>query len=137
MSFDWSENLRLAEYMHNKVADFPDSEACYRAAIGRAYYFAYCSSQDYVRSSYGSQYQAYRSQQSSAGRGGSSHQILRGFLTSQLSADEQLLGSRLQALHQLRKNADYESHQPPNPSLESVAAITSAREIKQLLSRLS
>ena len=49
MSFDWIEYLNLADVLiHNKTR-FTNDEACFRAAISRAYYSAFCSARNRAR----------------------------------------------------------------------------------------
>lgn len=49
MSFKWSEYLVLAETLFQSRAKFPDEEACFRAAISRAYYAAFCAARNRAR----------------------------------------------------------------------------------------
>jgi uncharacterized protein (UPF0332 family) len=43
MTFDWREYLTLAENLYTNSHNFPNQEACFRVAISRAYYAAFCT----------------------------------------------------------------------------------------------
>jgi uncharacterized protein (UPF0332 family) len=49
MIFDWYQYLVLAEYLYDNRENFPDREACLRAAISKAYYAAFCLARNYAR----------------------------------------------------------------------------------------
>jgi hypothetical protein len=52
MSFNWENYLSLARILHNRcVCDHgtPDEEACFRAAISRSYYSAFCVARNFAR----------------------------------------------------------------------------------------
>ena len=48
MSFDWQNYLTLAQYMMDTAEEFPETEACYRSVVSRAYYAMFCMTRDYV-----------------------------------------------------------------------------------------
>jgi uncharacterized protein (UPF0332 family) len=47
MTFDWREYLTLAENLCTNSHTFPNQEACFRVAISRAYYAAFCTARNY------------------------------------------------------------------------------------------
>ena len=49
MSFDWTEYLNLADILVRDRASYTNEEACFRAAISRAYYYAFCSARNRAR----------------------------------------------------------------------------------------
>ncbi len=49
MSFDWAEYLNLADRLVRDKALFTSDEACFRAAISRAYYSAFCAARNRAR----------------------------------------------------------------------------------------
>lgn len=49
MTFDWREYLTLAENLCTNSHTFPNQEACFRVAISRAYYAAFCTARNYAK----------------------------------------------------------------------------------------
>jgi uncharacterized protein (UPF0332 family) len=49
MTFDWREYLTLAENLYTNSHNFPNQEACFRVAISRAYYAAFCTARNYAK----------------------------------------------------------------------------------------
>ena len=49
MTFDWREYLILAENLCTNSHTFPNQEACFRVAISRAYYAAFCTARNYAK----------------------------------------------------------------------------------------
>ena len=49
MTFDWREYLTLAENLYTNSHYFPNQEACFRVAISRAYYAAFCTARNYAK----------------------------------------------------------------------------------------
>ena len=52
MSFDWTEYLKLARYLHGEPSTY-SQEAAYRSAASRAYYAAFCHARNYAQDQHG------------------------------------------------------------------------------------
>ncbi len=49
MSFDWSQNLRLAEELAGQRSTPASSEAKLRSSVSRSYYAAFCTARNHLR----------------------------------------------------------------------------------------
>lgn len=49
MNFDWKHYLDVADHLYSNCDYISDREACFRAAISRGYYSAFCTARNYAR----------------------------------------------------------------------------------------
>jgi uncharacterized protein (UPF0332 family) len=104
MIFDWREYLILAENLCTNSHTFPNQEACFRVAISRAYYAAFCTARNYAKDY----------DDLSLHRTGKDHNTVKNHYVSANNFDSQqnrkrrLIGSNLHRLRNLRNKADYD-----------------------------
>ncbi len=97
MSFDWANYLDVAKDLCGKSNGTQlVPEAKFRCAISRAYYGAYCSARNYLRS-----------KGISVPTNGEGHQIVRENFYNSSNKTEQQIGENLNRLRIARNKADY------------------------------
>ncbi len=106
MSFPWNEYLTLAETLLDNRAAFAHEEACYRAAISRAYYAAYCAARNHALDNEGLIIPNRRNK----------HQYVITHYTNGRRKEQKVVGVNLGRLRTKRNRADYD-----NPNIDRVA----------------
>jgi uncharacterized protein (UPF0332 family) len=96
MNFNWEKYLEFAEHVVNSSNSFPDKEACYRAAVSRAYYAAFCTTRGYIRKPDERGYD-----------GGDAHKKVRDHLLSSGDIKKRTIANQLKKCHDNRIKADY------------------------------
>ena len=124
MSFDWFSYLTLAEYMRDKVDEFPNQEATYRSVISRAYYAAFCMTRNYVREVDNTEFH------------GDDHKVLQNYLKHHPHKTRKKLGSQLQDLHQHRIKADYHDNLDELAGNKASRAVILAKRIVETIAQL-
>jgi len=124
MSFNWSSYLELADFILNKIDDFPDDEAVCRSVISRAYYAMFCLARNYVRDTDNHEFH------------GNDHKKLQVYLKGDPDKIRKKLGHQLEALHQERIKADYYDSLDEKPINKAQKALASAKRIKASLDML-
>lgn len=124
MSFKWSEYLVLAETLFHAKAKFPDEEACFRAAISRAYYAAFCTARNRAR-----------------GEGlilsddARSHDVVASYYSNSGIEVREKIGLLLHRLRGRRNRADYEdTMQRPDSVCET--SLTDAHQVFDRLNKI-
>jgi uncharacterized protein (UPF0332 family) len=97
MSFDWSKFLELAKYLANNSENLSNEEACFRSAVSRAYYAAFCITRKYIQKTDGKEI-----------RGGDAHKKVREHLQKSGNKIKKKVANQLEAIHFNRKKADYD-----------------------------
>lgn len=131
MTFDWREYLTLAENLCTNSHDFLNQEACFRVAISRAYYAAFCTARNYAK----------KYDHLSLRKTGEDHGLVKNHYESANDSNTQQkrkrrkIGSNLHRLRNLRNKADYDDI---FSSLENEAkqAITISTQVIKLLEDL-
>ena len=124
MSFDWQNYLRLAQYMMDRAVEFPETEACYRSVVSRAYYSVFCLARNCVSEFDGENFY------------GNDHQALQDHFMSHTHRARTRLGNKLGQLHQDRKKADYDDDLGEAPVNKAGKALRQANEILEGLAQL-
>jgi uncharacterized protein (UPF0332 family) len=125
MSFDWHHYLELAKHLNANANSFPDTEACYRSVVSRAYYAVYCLARNYIK------------QTDNVTFSGNDHKRLQDHLTS--GPGQQLrhkIGNQLKQLHQVRIKADYADNLDELPVNSASKALAQAERIINNLHQL-
>jgi uncharacterized protein (UPF0332 family) len=131
MTFDWQEYLTLAENLCTNSHTFPNQDECFRVAISRAYYAAFCTARNYAKDY----------DHLSLQRTGEDHRIVKDHYISANSSNTQQqrkreqIGINLDRLRNLRNKADYDDI---FSRLENEAkyAITLSKKVIHLLEAL-
>jgi uncharacterized protein (UPF0332 family) len=104
MTFDWRQYLILAENLCTNFHDFPNQEACFRVAISRAYYAAFCTARNYAKNY----------DRLSLQRTGEDHRLVKDHYSfandsnTQQKRKREQIGINLDRLRNLRNKADYD-----------------------------
>ena len=123
MSFEWSQYLRLADWLAVNPSSGGNDEASQRSAISRAYYAAYCSARNQLESS---------GERRRSG-GHDDHRELSTYLQrSYKTTPRAKAGLRLGRLYRARCQADYDNSISNLPATTQDALAT-ARDILQLV----
>ncbi len=126
MSFPWVDYLKVAEALIRARNTFAPPEACYRAAISRAYYAAYCAARNHARD-----HEGYTPVPS-----GRDHGLVAEHYLAGVSRTHRKIGQILQRLLLDRHCADYDDD--VNQSLRPLAqlAVQEAHQVFALLQQL-
>lgn len=114
MAFDWSEFLVFAKHIKDNSDTMPNAEACFRTAVSRAYYSAFCMTRRHVENTDGAAFD-----------GGDAHKKLREHLKKSGDTLKRKIANQLEGLHFNRKKADYDDtlrEKPRNMAAKAVAA---------------
>jgi uncharacterized protein (UPF0332 family) len=131
MTFDWRQYLTLAKNLCTNSHDFPNQEACFRVAISRAYYAAFCTARNYAKNY----------DRLSLQRTGEDHRLVKDHYSfandsnTQQKRKREQIGINLDRLRNLRNKADYDDI---FPRLENEAkyAIALSSQVINLLEDL-
>ncbi len=126
-SFNWMKYLDLAEYMSDNAERFPDSEACYRASVSRAYYAALGMVCSYIYSTGGSK-EAFKTD---------THRKVREHLKKSGDKLKRKIANQLEIFHHSRIQADYHDRLFEKPVNKAKKSIAQAKQIMQELLELS
>ena len=124
MSFDWQNYLTLAQYMMDTAEEFPETEACYRSVVSRAYYAMFCMTRDYVSQVDGQDFYS------------NDHRALQDYLTNHPHRVRQKIGNQLRRLHQHRKKADYDRDLGEAPVNKATKALYEAQKVLEGLTQI-
>lgn len=113
MNFEWCSYLDLAECMTSSPAT-ENVEACYRTAISRAYYAAFCTAREYLNQKTSASY-----------NGGDAHRKVREDLRR---CGKSRIANQLETIMDSRHKADY-YNTFNNPKSEALKTISKAKEI--------
>lgn len=97
MTFDWREYLTLADNLYSNCGNFPNKEACMRAAISRGYYAAFCTARNCARDNDGL----------ALNNTGRDHGDVKNFYIGASDVNRKQVGNLLNRLRDLRNTADY------------------------------
>lgn len=117
MNFEWCGYLDLAEYMTSNPTA-ANAEACYRTAISRAYYAAFCTAREYLCQKTSASY-----------NGGDAHRKVREDLRR---CGKSRIANQLETIMDSRHKADYYNIFN-NPKFEALKTINKAKEIIRAL----
>lgn len=127
MSFDWGSYLELAEQLNGSARCTAHVEACYRAAVSRAYYSVYRRIVNCVRAR----------DRVDLDERSSSHQATYKYLIEESRAEgSSKIGHNLKVLCQDRTKADYRNDLQEKPVLFASKALTRARKIASDVERV-
>lgn len=127
MGFDWTKYLELAEYISNNSKDLPDEEACYRAAVSRAYYAAFRTTCGYLSKADRTVFQ-----------GGGAHSEVRDHLKKNGDKLRRKVANQLNGFHFDRIKADYyDDISRENPRKMAFKSITTAKKIVNEIEELA
>jgi len=124
MSFNWLGYLNTAQELMNKVDEFSDQEAIYRASVSRAYYAVFCLARNYVKDNDKTEFY------------GNDHQRLQDYLIGHAYKPRKTIGKRLRDLHQHRIKADYHDELDEPAIYKATKAISIAKTIVQGLTEI-
>lgn len=124
MSFDWRGYLEFAEKAYDTVSVFPNPEAVYRCVASRAYYAVFCLARDLIKQKDGMVFTV------------NVHKELQMYLKAHRHQTRARLGVRLENLHQLRLNADYDGILKQEAQYLAGAALKMAKRIEDDLAEI-
>ena len=126
MSFHWGDYLTLADSLVSAPAALGPQEAALRAAISRAYYAAFCSARNLVRS-----------QGEIAPSGAASdHELIAIHFRGSTDPTRRRIGADLGRLRKYRNNADYDDRLAGDPLSRAKLSVATAHSILTALSSL-
>ena len=125
MSFNWAEYLNLAEALIRERATFASEEACFRAAISRTYYSAFCAARNRARDIEGLKVKG----------SAEDHRLIRQHYQKSPHRERRKIGNWLARLRKRRNRADYDDIIRELDRL-SATSLTQAREILNALKTL-
>ncbi|MDM8514753.1 hypothetical protein QUF76_01010 [Desulfobacterales bacterium HSG16] len=118
MGFKWEKYLELAQHLYNNSEKFPDKEACYRAAVSRAYYAAYGIVCVYIRDTDGEKFD-----------GGDCHYKIKQYLRNSGNKSKRTIANQLQMVQDNRKQADYYDNLREKPKNLASKTVAGAKKI--------
>jgi len=125
MSFDWTEYLNLADVLVRDRASYTNEEACFRAAISRAYYSAFCLARNRARDVEGLV----------VTNSAADHGLVKGHYLQSPHKQRRKIGTRLDRLRLNRNKADYADSISGAESL-STSSLMLARNVLNALKTL-
>ena len=118
MGFDWTEFIKLAEFLRDYNATAFAPESGYRSAVSRCYFAAYCYARDYAVGRLGFV----------ANKAADDHTRLREHFKKR---NMMVIAQKLDRLREWRNECDYENEIPsPFPFL--LGAISAAKHVLKL-----
>ena len=127
MTFDWHEYSALAGCLYNGNLKQASEEARFRSAISRAYYAAYCSARNYIRTN----------AKRPLARDWDGHRAVSEWFRCQQDPESQQIGQDLLNLLESRNKADYRDALPfPDPRKATFFWVETAQLILQALRNL-
>ncbi len=124
MTFDWTKYCDLSDLLHAQAGTFADSEACFRVAISRAYYSAFCASRNHARDN----------EQLVLGNNAGDHSVVKEHFLNAPDREHQKVAADLGRLRTSRNKADY-NDSVLNVSNLSKVALAQAHGILNKLSK--
>lgn len=125
MSFNWAEYLILADTLFIARAKFPHEEACFRTAISRAYYAAFCEARNHAR----------KEGLTTLDGTGKDHGRVAEYYRGLPIEFRQQIGLRLERLRLDRNRADYDNAMGRVDSI-CEASLRTAREVLDYLKKI-
>jgi uncharacterized protein (UPF0332 family) len=126
-NFNWLKYFELAEYMSDNAERFPDSEACYRTSVSRAYYAVLGMVCNYIYSSGGNK-DDFKTD---------THRKVREHLKKSGDKLKRKIANQLEIFHKSRIQADYHDRLFEKPVNKAKKSIAQAKQIMQELLELS
>ena len=126
MNFDWSEYLNLADRLVLQKDLFANEEACYRSAISRAYYAAFCAARNRARDI----------ESLAVNNTGIDHQLVKDHYWRAPDRPRQKIGAWLDRLRTNRNQADYEDRQIGGAVSLCQSSLDQARNVLNALKSL-
>ena len=124
--FDWADYVNLAESMVRERTRLANDEACYRAAISRAYYGAFCAARNRARDAEGL----------TVGNTGANHNLVRSHFQRAPDRPRRQIGLWLDRLRADRNEADYSDRNIHDAARRCTAALAQARNTLNTLQTL-
>ena len=129
MNFDWSNYLKLADFMYQKASnaesDCFNKEAFCRCSISRAYYSVFCLARNFLEDKKQITYSS------------DEHRKVQEYFLNTNKSEFKTIGNRLKMLHQDRKIAEYHnSFTSETPIKKAQKSIKVAKKIETVLSTL-
>lgn len=126
MTFNWVEYLNLADTIVRERARFSNDEACYRAAISRAYYATFCTARNRARDREGL----------AVTNTGADHNLVKNHFQRAPDKSRQKIGLWLDRLRGNRNDADYLDRNLSNAASLCASSLAQARNALNELTTL-